>query len=337
MKKILSFIVVAGAAGLISCEGSTPKLVTDEVFVPKSEKLDLSKEGLVSQLDVLFVVDDSGSMDDKQRLLSTNIALFTQEFTKSSFVDYHVGVITSSTGSKGSYECGKVGCNGHLVGPPNWIERGTPNAITVLQNNFMVGTNGSGNEEFFDPVRLALSAPVINNENKGFYRSKAHLAIIFVTDAEDQSKTRMSPDQFIDFLRKLKGSPDQFSIYAAYIPSNDRSCNRSGEPYPDRLEELFKKTKALTVNLCDSQFGTKLANVGKDLFHRIARKMYLARRPIEGTIKVTYGNMVLPNDHDKGWVYVPNENIIKFGEKVDWESQPPGSNLDIEYTPVKEE
>ena len=336
MKKFFSAIAVVGSLALVSCNTDTPKLVVDDKFVPQSQKLDLSKEGLVSQLDVLFVVDDSGSMDDKQRLLATNIALFTQEFTKSAFVDYHVGVITSSIGSRSTYECGKVGCNGALVGPPNWIERSTPNAITTLQNNFMVGTSGSGNEEFFDPVVMALTSPVMDNENKGFYRPRAHLAVIFVTDADDQSQSRITPDKFIDFLKKLKGRDDNFSIYAAYIPSNDRTCNRSGEPYPDRLEDLFKKTKAITVNLCDAQFGKKLAEVGKDLFHRVARKMYLARRPVKDTIRVTYGSITLPSDAETGWMYEPNQNVITFGPKVDWESQPQGSNLDIEYTPIKD-
>ena len=336
MKNTLGLVALAFAAGLISCQVKTPKLVTDTVFVPNSEKLDLSKEGLITQLDVLFVVDDSGSMEDKQRLLAANIAEFTQEFTKSSFVDYHVGVITSSIGSAGSFNCGKTGCNGVLVGPPPWIERGTPNAINALQTNFMVGTNGSGNEEFFQPVALALSKPAVDNENKGFYRPKAHLAVIFVTDADDQSQTGLTtPDKFIDFMKKLKGSAEKYSIYAAYIPSNDRVCNRSGEPMPDKFEELFKKTNAIAVSLCDPLFGKKLAAVGKDLFRKIARKMYLARRPLKDSIKVTYGSVELPNDTRKGWMYIPDQNAIEFGDEIDWEVQPIGSNLDIEYIPAK--
>ena len=322
------------AVGIISCQGESPKLVPDEPDRSQSEKLDLSKEGLVTQLDVLFVVDDSGSMDDKQRLLASNIAVFTQEFTKSSFVDYHVGVITSSVGSPGSFgECGKVGCNGVLVGPPNWIERSTPNAITTLQNNFMVGTNGSGTERFFEPVYMALTPPVLNNENKGFYRPKAHLAVIFVTDADDQSN--MTVPDFMAFLKGLKGGFDKISIYAAYIPTTDRTCNRSGESPPRKFEDFFRQVNAITVGVCDPQFGKKLAEVGKDLFRRIARVMFLSRTPVRGSIKVKYGKIYLPEDYRKGWTFDPSRNALLFGEEINWDAQPPGSNLDVEYTPAQ--
>ena len=333
MKKTLPVIAMAFALGMISCQGETPKLVPYVEPQEAQEKVDLGKEGLVTQLDVIFVVDDSGSMSAHQTRLSNNIDLFTQEFAKSSFVDYHVGIMTSSMTSFGGM-CSRA-CNGVLVGPPKWIERGTPNGIQILKQNFMVGTSGSGSEMFFDPIITGLSSPTVDNENKGFYRPKAHLAIIFVTDAEEQSpSTRV--DDFIAFLKKLKGgSLDKVSIYAAYIPSADRSCDRGGEYAPKKFEELFTKTNAITVGLCDPQFGKKLAEVGKDLFRRIARVMYLSRFPDPASIKVYYGNKPLPRDYKKGWTYDPVRNAILFGEQIDWESQPPGSQLTIDYEPAR--
>lgn len=325
---LLAFVLV----GLSSCQKDSDKLVPFEEPKSQNEKVDLGKEGLVTQLDVLFVVDDSGSMSTHQNNLANNIDLFTREFTKSSFVDYHVGVITSSMGS-GFGMCGRVGCNGVLVGPPNWIERSTPNGIGVLQRNFVVGTDGSGSETFFDPVVAALTAPVMNNENKGFYRAKAHLAVIFVTDADDQS--RMSSADFYNFLKGLKGAIDKVSVYAAYIPTADRNCDRGGETPPRKLEQLFSRVNAVTVGLCDPQFGKKLSEVGKDLFRRIARVMYLARVPDYTSIKVQYGNIFLPRDIKKGWTYDPTRNALLFGEEINWDSQPPGSNLNVEYTPAR--
>lgn len=331
MNKVLFLILIACALSFSSCQNSSPKLVPDVPAGKANQKVDLGKEGLVTQLDVLFVVDDSGSMDPHQHNLSSNIDLFTQEFTKSAFVDYHVGVITSSVGSRA--DCGNVGCNGLLVGSPNWIERSTPNAIAELQKNFIVGTSGNYIERFYQPLMMALQPPAVDKQNKGFYRPRAHLAVIFVTDSDDQSEN-VSSDDFYDFLFKLKGRTDKFSVYAAYIPTASVGCSRSSEPEPNKLEKLFAKTGAVTVGLCDPQFGKKLAEVGKDLFRRIARKMYLNRRPLEGSIKVIYGNIELPRDLNKGWTYDPSSNSINFGEQVDWDAQPQGSNLDIEYTPV---
>lgn len=328
--KLNSFLMLALSASLISCQQDSPKLVPQQLTETKAEKLDLAKEGIVTQLDVLFIVDDSGSMSSHQQNLANNIDLFTQEFSKSTFVDYHVGVITTSFDSCLS----SVACGGTLssVGGPRWVERNTPNGSAVLRRNILVGTGGSGTEMFFSPLITALTPPMVDNQNKGFYRSRAHLAVIILTDTEDQSRMHQ-PSDTANFLYQLKKSPKDISVYAAYVDNNNRGCARD-DGQRGRLDEFFKKTNAVTFDLCDRQFGKRLVEVGKDLFRRIARVMYLAKVPDYTTLKVKYGNAYLPRDIKKGWTYDPTRNALIFGEEINWDSQPPGSNLNVEYDPA---
>src|SRR5687767_2889114 len=66
----------------------------------------------VDKLDLLFVVDNSSSMADKQRELAAQIPRLLADITapptgtqKGQLRDVHVGVITSSLGSHGTSAC----------------------------------------------------------------------------------------------------------------------------------------------------------------------------------------------------------------------------------------
>jgi hypothetical protein len=199
----------------------------------------------------------------------------------------------------------------------------------------MVGMNGSGTEKSFDPVKAALSDPLISNYNFGFYRPEAHLAIIFITDAEDQSD--MTEDQFLDFLRKLKPQPEKVLAYGAIIPTGEPNCPRDDSRTPMRIEYVLSKVSNAgknTMSLCDSQYGDRLSALSADLLKRIGNTIYLKRLPILKSIRLVYGTMILPQDSRTGWAYDPERNVIVLGSNIDWQSQPTGTKLKIYYDAV---
>ncbi|MEK7358314.1 MAG: hypothetical protein AAB250_17845, partial [Bdellovibrionota bacterium] len=90
-------------AMLIGCSEETPKLVEPQHV--KREKVKDSggeKYTFNPKVDILFVVDDSGSMDAHQQNLAKNIELFTKGLQNNQILDYHFGVLTSSMGGFGS-------------------------------------------------------------------------------------------------------------------------------------------------------------------------------------------------------------------------------------------
>lgn len=326
-----NFILGAFAIGavLVGCSETSPKLVPvppvklDKITVPGAEKYSFNPK-----VDILFVVDDSGSMEGHQQNLIKNIESFTKGLASNQILDYHFGVLTSSLGE---YNQGKKGGKGKLVGPPTVIDRQTPKGLDFLRENLHVGTKGSGTEMFFDPVKVALTPPLIDNENKGFYREDAHLAVIFITDSDDQSDD-LEAQTYFQFLMDLKkGDAKKLLHYGAFIPRSNSTCNRSGEPQPDRIEEAMLLLGGKAFELCDPDFGQKLADIAVDLETRVGRVMYLARAADPSTIEVKFGNGLLPNDGAKGWVYDPARNAIIFGQYIDWKSQPPGSQIEVNF------
>ena len=319
----LAFIGLLACSNQSSVLGLPPNLAGEKISDNGVEVFDPS-------VDILFVIDNSGSMEPHQNNLSRNINRFIQNFVKKSGLDFHIGVVSTDMDNS-SWNSGP--CCGRLTGTPHFVERTTPNFNVVLSRNMIVGTNGSAQEESFGPVMAALTDPNLTGSNTGFYRSKSHLAVIFVTDAEDQ--TRMNVDDFFKFLVALKGDTSKISVYGAIVPSNEKNCDRD-EPqgYPRRIESLLSKVSnsgSNVMSLCSADFGDRLASLGDDLLRRVGSLIYLNRRPNTKTIRVTFGSQIIPADPLVGFKYDSFRNAIILGEKIVWSTQPAGTKVQVAY------
>lgn len=323
-------IVFVCALSAVSCSPESPKLTPQ---IPKVEKVTTGQQVQFNpRVDILFVIDDSGSMDTHQKNLKANIDLFTEGIRQSKILDYHIGVITSTF--EGKYV--KRGTDGILVGKTDYyVDRSTVDADSILRTNLGVGTNGSGTEMFFDPAKLALISPNVTGMNAGFYRQDAALVLIFITDADDQSKS-LNAKKFYEFLLSLKnGDKAKIIPYGVFIPSSQSNsdCSRSGESSPTRIEEFMALAQGLSFGLCDKDYGNKLAALASDLVKKVAKYLYLAHPANPSTIQIRFGTDVIPNDPVKGWMYDPMLNAIVLGDDIDWASQPYGTQLEVNYLP----
>ncbi|MFN7453657.1 MAG: hypothetical protein ACK5RO_03255 [Pseudobdellovibrionaceae bacterium] len=326
MKKSLIPLILCGLF-LLGCAEDTNKMLPKPDDQTERRKL-ATQITYTSKVDILFVVDDSGSMSSHQNNLSRNIDIFVNDIVKNRILDYQIGVISSTGDNFQADPCS----NGYLCGTPRFVTRSTVDAINTLRRNLLVGTSGSGTEEFFDPVMMAINSSGQGMYNQGFYRQDAFLAVVFITDAEDQSS--ISANDFYDQLVKLKNGDDKkVLLYGAYIPSSaGNTCARDDISMPPRrLEQLFALAKSTTYSLCDPAFGQGLAKISGEISAKVGRFIYLDRPPDIRTIKVTYGTQVLANDPKTGWIYDPELNAIMLGEQIQWIDQGPGIQVEVEF------
>jgi hypothetical protein len=159
--------------------------------------------------DVLFVIDNSGSMREEQDSLAANFNSFINvlENLDGGLPNLHIGIVSTDMGAGpfGIMGCTGLGDNGILQTAPSgacsvpdgsFIEdialdgggRST-NYSGTLADNFAciakLGTTGCGFEQHLESMRRALNGS--NPQNAGFLRSDALLAVIFVTDEDDCS------------------------------------------------------------------------------------------------------------------------------------------------------
>lgn len=307
-------------------------MIVPKSVIPKEEFSEKPKDFTVfnPKVDILFVIDSSGSMDSAQNNLSRNAFMFADAISKISILDYHIGVVTTSMDS---YNC-RMDC-GRLQGLPAYVEKTTPDLVANLSRRMLVGTTGSATEQMFSPVVAALSAPLNGTFNKGFYRQDAFLAVIFITDAMDQSN--FSPQEFLQYLNTLKGDPSRVLGYGVIRTlAEEETCNGM-ETLDDKLETFLAsvangdKTQKNVLSLCATDYGVKLAEFAKDIVRRSAGTVKLSRIPNVKTLKVTYGTQTIPNSATEGWVYQPSTNSILLSEGINWNYQGPNVGLSIDF------
>ncbi len=160
-------------------------------------------------IDVLFVIDNSGSMAEEQASLSNNFNRFIAvlENIEGGLPNIHLGVVSTDVGA-GPFNisgCSGHGDNGQLQSAPNGsctppsgafisdIDDGAGGRIRnytdTLAETFScigrLGIDGCGFEQPFESMKRALNGS--NPTNAEFLRPSAFLAVIFITDEDDCS------------------------------------------------------------------------------------------------------------------------------------------------------
>lgn len=175
----------------------------------KEEFKDIPVE-LNRDIDLLFVIDNSGSMSEEQQSLTANFQLFINvlENIEGGLPNVHIGVVSTDVGvgpNNGGTGCSANGDNGGLRTNPAC---GVSNAYIIdtedggagrnqnydsgansLAETFScmagLGINGCGFEQPLESIKRALDRS--NPANSGFLRENAFLAVVIVSDEDDCS------------------------------------------------------------------------------------------------------------------------------------------------------
>jgi hypothetical protein len=160
------------------------------------------------KLDLLFMIDDSGSMEQEQANLARNLPRLIGELQNlpNGFPDLHLGVVSSDMGAGTAFlglECGTPLGDGGLLQVRDGCGLDPKNGRYLIaqeggsRTNFdgdiadvfgclaKLGTDGCYYEHQLESVRMALSGFVPGND--GFLRPDGHLAVVYITDEDDCS------------------------------------------------------------------------------------------------------------------------------------------------------
>lgn len=274
-----------------------------------------------NQSDILFVIDDSGSMDMYQSLLAANAPVLAQAVSEYG-ISTHAAVLPINLDSFGTNKAGQFVAN---------LKNEEPDFANKLSAAMRVGVDGSGTEKPFEAVQLALSEPMLSSKNAGFLRDQVPLTLIFVTDAEDQSQITL--DQFKSFLMGLKPA-DQLSIYAFMAPSADTVCMKDSQGPVVKLEALVNDMKGQIFKICDTDWHAPMQSISDKMVREITRAVKLPTEPVLKTIEVRYGSQKLTGgDLRRGWVYDESTNSVVVGDQFAFAGQPAGTELEVKFVP----
>ncbi len=280
-------------------------------------------EGIV---DILWVVDDSGSMSNQRQMLADNFARFLDELLKLQ-VRFQMGVISTNFNDRGV-----------LRGTTKIIANSTPNPRGVfLQNTTFPSGSRARLEQGLRMMELSLTEPNRSGTNAGFLRPNAALAVIVVTDEDDNSYG--DPTYYARFLRSLKGPGNEnlssLSIIGGTTPDG---CFPPGEEnyFGGLAEPAFRysavatRTGGIIGSICDVSFEATLVKIATAL-NTLRRVFPLSLRPEPSTLTVRVNGALVPRDIVNGWQYREETQSVTFlGNYV----PPPGAVLRFEYAIV---
>jgi hypothetical protein len=326
--------------------------------VTTSRTVDYLEQVSGREVDVLFVVDNSGSMGEEQDNLSRNFSSFIN-VAQTWDADLHIGVVTTQI--EGTIRHPSAGNTdpGELVGSPRIITSSTPSIASAFERNANVGTSDPGTAESgMESAHLALSDPNITNleapcdadcvdpyqcvsgvdgsgslcggHNRTFLRDGASLEIIFVSDEEDQS--RASVDFFADFFQSLKGAYNTELFNASAIVGPASGCSSTdGDAAPgDRYIELANETGGAVRSICDREFSSALTDIGTRAFG-LRRQFGLSRVADSTTVRV-HRLSACPGGSrtpvSSGWRYDSASNSIVWEEAA---TPAAGTCFEVEY------
>jgi hypothetical protein len=306
----LSFLSVVALMGFFAmgCQKSKdPMLFVKPETVPSHYKKvhDIRETATVnygSALDILWVIDNSGSMGPHQQNVINNAALFMQSFSAASALDWKIGLISTD-----QFEAPYVGFT-----PNNELNSKTSSPVQLFQNAVQqLGLNGDTEEKTFSPILNAI------NSYPNFVRSDAYLAIIIVTDEEEQSP--IMPADFLNKMVAMKGGNAKKILTYGVFGSNENCSSNGGFYYANsRYQDFMNISGGATFNLCAPDFGNMLAAIGANLISKVtyyAPTILLQARPQPNTIEVVYQGKVLPGGLKSTggmWIYNPMDNAIVF-------------------------
>ncbi len=321
LKNILMVLLIGTSFAITGCTEKSDKLlpVPDFTGLEKEDKQDIGEYVPFNpSVDILFIIDDSGSMQSHQNNLSTNIDLFIAELSNNSVLDWRIGVTTSSWNGTGY---------GSLTGTPAFVDKNTANFKSILKNNLLVGTWGDPNEVFIETAAGATSSVNLAGPNKSFFRQDALLVIFFITDTEDQGVVTPA-NAFSSLVSFKNGDPKKLVSYAVLADPNN--CEGEGVQ-PTLIREFLRLTNGKEFSLCDPKFGQNLASIANDILDKIEMVIRLRQRPVVSTITVQFGTQTIPNDPAVGWVYDPIRNVIIISKDLELKPEPKGTQLEVKF------
>ncbi len=308
--------------------------VTPTIVVPlsgqgtfASEHTDRFTQTTGQDVDVLFVVDNSGSMDEEQSNLATNFQSFIQA-ASTWHNDYHIGVTSTDLEAD----------SGRLIAGAVADRFVTAANFAAFANNVRLGTNGSGDEKGLATAQAALSLPntgdsstacstdgdcaapekcVANfcgGRNRGFMRPDAALEIVFVSDEEDSSPGDLN--FYINFFKSIKGFYNTNLMHAHAIVGDVPGGCSSGAGSAaagQRYVAVAQATGGSVVSICDANFAAGLASIGNIAFG-LRKQFFLARLPDPSTITVKVANVACAGAAGANWVYDGDSNSVVFDE-----------------------
>ena len=257
-----------------------------------------------NKVDILWVVDNSGSMGNEQAALAQNFDFFIQDFINKD-VDFRMAITTTDNRP--------VQASLNALTSQK-LQDDQSQFITDFKDMIKVGTRGSGREQ-----GLKSSEEFTLDFANNFFRTDAYYIVVYVSDEKDQSNK--TPAEYLQTLRQWK---DSNSLVRAYSIVNMNLNPQPGiTPGFSRYKYMADETNGYTKDITQDFYET-LLTMGENIVE-LSLSFVLNETPYNAdTLKVSVNGV----EQSSGWTYDSSSNAIKFDEAS---APAAGSSITVDY------
>ena len=257
-----------------------------------------NKSKFSPKVDILWVIDNSGSMDSYQKSLANSFDSFISDFITKPPIeipDFKMAITTTDEKNNG-----KISDGDGFLSKEYAIDE---DLQSVFLAGFMidvkVGTSGSASEKGLKCAWLALK------NNATFFRNDAPLVINIVTDEEDDDTTPV--DEYLSNLNRNKNGQRVI-------------INLIGLPGFKRYQYAVTKTKGVYLDI-KSDFKNVLKNISMQMVE-VTKSFPLSHQPVNPSAIKVSAQGTLTTD----FTYSASSNAIKPGISI-----PADVTIEVEY------
>ncbi len=287
---------------------------------PPHEALPLEPERVVDyyeapprqSIDILFVVDDSGSMSDNQARLQENAPLMVLPLTVPD-IDAHIGVTTTST-----------------TGIVQWVDTAnTDDQLGVIIDMLGVGLRGDADEDGMGSILAAFRAR--DTLNAGFFRDDVPMHIVLISDEIDgttEDEAGVSFETLMLWMSRERARRHGQLTFTAIVNNNpvpDPECPAMFAPSYMLVATLFP---GQTIPICGEDWSGAFENAAKE-FTETNVTIPLSRLPVVDSLVVMLnrGEQTVIPLNDQQWEYNEAPNTVSLG----WVPRDVAAHIEVSY------
>ena len=312
----LPLIIAPGGTAHVIVEYEPNDLVDDQSQViahsndPVSPEYAVTQEGTATiaetveetfiqegsgKVDIVFVIDNSGSMQMIQSQVASNISVFMSVFVTMA-VDYQIGVITTDSPD--------------FIGQVITPSLADPEGELANQIGVVAGIYVSGHEEGIEMAYEATQTGGDAGPGGSFLREDAGLVLVFVSDEQDWSSFVTWTD-LANYLNILKGDPSRIIVHSV-IGDYPNGCTYTNGPYQRSIEygahyyDITKYYNGISYSICTNTWGQQMQSMAQNSV--MSSEYELGKTGvIEDSIEIVVDG--IPNTE---WYYNESDNSVTF-------------------------
>lgn len=275
------------------------------------------------KVDVLFVIDNSGSMEYEQQSMAQRTSQF---LTILQGLDYQIAVTTTDPRTINLGDGRLIpltGGNGKKIIDASMQ---VSTAQNLLSQTLQRSETGSGDEQGIRSVYRAIERYNSNESDfRSFFRDGAQLSVVLISDEDESANTtKNDPASLLNLINATWSGQKRFNFNSIITRPGDTICRSThGYSYGERYKTISDMTGGVLGNVCDMDYTTQVAGVADEI-RRLLKTLTLSCQPLsQFPIVIKKDGAVLSQD------YILEGLNIKFTNELT-----PGA-YDVEYTCLK--